>query len=58
MLFTVHLTIFTINLFIESFRPWNWEVIDEIYPSSDDTNFNLWVIVFLELHSVENRVYG
>jgi hypothetical protein len=32
--------------------------IEETYPSSCDKKFSLWVVVVLELHSVENSVCG
>jgi hypothetical protein len=58
MLFTGHLTIFAINVFNRIINPRNWEEIGETYPSSCDKNFTLWVVVFLELHYMENRVCG
>jgi hypothetical protein len=58
MLFTGHLTIFAINFFSRMIQTVKLGVVEETYPSSCGTNFSLWVVVFLELHSVENRVCG
>jgi hypothetical protein len=55
MLFTGHLTIFAIKKNSRMIQTMKLGGIEETYPSSCDKNFSLWVIVFLELHSVENR---
>jgi hypothetical protein len=58
MLFTGHLTIFAIPFFLNDSNPEIGKEIEETYPSSCYTNFHWWFIVFLELHTVENRVCG
>jgi hypothetical protein len=58
MLFTGHLTIFAITfLYNDSDREISMKVRKHIQVSVEK-QFSLWVVVFWELHSVENRVCG
>jgi hypothetical protein len=58
MLFTGHLTIFAITFFYnDSDREIAMKVRKHIQVYLEK-KFILWVIVFWELHSVENRVCG
>jgi hypothetical protein len=58
MLFIGHLTIFTIKiLYNDSDREISIPLRKHTQVSVVK-KFNLWVVVFLELHSVENRACG
>jgi hypothetical protein len=55
MPFTVHLTIFSITLFLERFKWLNWYVIKKTYLGTCGKNFISLFTMLLEIHSVEDR---
>jgi hypothetical protein len=57
MLFTGHLTIFTITLFLERFRWLNLEAIEKKYLGTCGKNCISLFTILLEIHSLEDRVF-
>jgi hypothetical protein len=58
MLFKGHITIFAIKKILERNKYKKMEVVEKKYQGTYGKTFSLWVIVFLEIHSVEDRVFG
>jgi hypothetical protein len=56
MLFSSHLTIFSITIFIERFRWLNRYGIEKTYQGTSGKNFSSGFTIIMEIHSVEDRV--
>jgi hypothetical protein len=57
MLFTGHLTIFHYNVFSRMIQR-NLEDFEKTCQGTCGKTFNVWVVLFYEIQSVENRVFA